>query len=357
MDTLVFHCNHMSQQLLLIMKGCFVLFFCFSLVSFSSLDGLKKIVNEKLCFVSNNCINQILDQGRSYLNDDINIYMCCFQRSSVFSGDGGVIYVTGGTQTLNISNTVFYECRCSGFGGAISAKCQNSVLQMVCARNCSGSQDHFAILEAGNINNVMYLSMSMCSDSTIGFYPLFLKNGSQRFDNSNSSMNKAVANTGICIVSPVSFTSNRCSFSNNYASDRVCIEYYGNTGLISYINVVHNNSPNLLGVLLVHNKGSYTVEYSIFYMNSNTLLFIGDEAHLSVSHSFIYHEGLVHSGSIDTSNNNTNSQKNTYKLMFFQSQYCFADNPAGKEQFVNTIQHSGKKSFINAALFFAMFEQ
>jgi len=39
------------------------------------------------------CEKESIDQGRSYVDKNINISLCFFERSLTYSGDGGVTYV------------------------------------------------------------------------------------------------------------------------------------------------------------------------------------------------------------------------------------------------------------------------
>jgi len=67
----------------------------------------------------NECINTSIDQGRSYNDETISIMDCSFSRTLVFNGYGGVIYVSIDMKFMLVSNTMFYYCRCTGWGGAI----------------------------------------------------------------------------------------------------------------------------------------------------------------------------------------------------------------------------------------------
>jgi len=53
--------------------------------------------------------NESTDQGRSH--DDKNKVL--LSRYSLFSGDGGVINVWGGSNSMNINFSIFYNCVCS----------------------------------------------------------------------------------------------------------------------------------------------------------------------------------------------------------------------------------------------------
>jgi len=147
--------------------------------------------NEIICNVGLGCESESIDQGRSYVDKNINISNCFFSRSSSYSGNGGVIYVSASSCSMNVNYSIFYNCVCSIQGGAIYFISSNSCLRMICANSCSGSSCHFSYLQASQVNQVEYLSVSNCSHSTSGYHSICLESGNQRVDNTNSSMNNA----------------------------------------------------------------------------------------------------------------------------------------------------------------------
>ena len=186
--------------------------------------------NEIICNAGLGCENESIDQGRSYVDKNINISNCFFKRYLEYSsGNGGVIYVSGGSYSMNINYSMFYNCVCSSNGGAIYFYSSNSCLRMICANSCSASSRfHFAYLRASQVNQVEYLSVSNCSHTTSGSCSIYLYTGDQRVDNTNSSMNNAMQCSGIVISSPSSFTSSHCTFSNKKVSNSRCIKYSHN---------------------------------------------------------------------------------------------------------------------------------
>jgi len=231
-----------------------------------------------------------------------------------------VIYIYGESYSLNVSNSMFYNCFCSQNGGAIFFSSYNLVLRMVCAFKCSCGTSRcgqFAYLIASHINQAEYLSVSFCSNTTSGSYPIWLQSGKQRIDITNSSMNNAIQASVIIIDYPSSFTSSYCTFSNNKVSECRCLYFFSNYGTMSYANIIHNNSPSNA---VVHVYGGATkMQYCLFIMNHNTLFYV-DYPSLEVSHSFISHTDLIHIGHpISTTNNNSFTMKQTYKLQFFNS--------------------------------------
>jgi len=178
--------------------------------------------NEIIIGVSLGCENESISQGRSYVDVIIDISNCYFSRYLSYSGNGGVIYVTVSSCSMNINYSMFYYCVCSSKGGAIYFSSSNSSLRMICANSCScgGYNSYiFSYLVASQVNQVEYLSVSNCSHTTFGYYPIRLDYGNQRVDNTNSSLNNAAYFSGILIWYPSSFTSSHCTFSNNKVSD------------------------------------------------------------------------------------------------------------------------------------------
>jgi len=218
--------------------------------------------NDTITYVGLGCESVSIDQGRSYIDININISNCFFSRYSQYDGDGGVIYVNGGDYSMNINYTMFNNCVSSSWGGGIYFSSSNSCIRMLCANKCSAFSFHFAFLKASQMNQVEYLSVSNCSHTTSGYDPICLFTGNQGFDNSNSSMNNAIQGSGIHASSASSYTSSYCTFSNNKVSNSRCIYLYSDSGTISmsFTNIVHNNSPSL-GVITVEGAGLRKMMY------------------------------------------------------------------------------------------------
>jgi len=305
--------------------------------------------NDIIWGVSMRCENESIDQGRSYVDNNINISNCYFSRSLSYSGDGGVIYVNGGSYSMDIKYSMLYNCVCSLQGGAIFFDSPNSCLGIICANRCScgGMYSYdFAYLRASQVNQVEYLSLSNCSHTIYGSESFRLANGNQSVDNTNISMNNAQEVSGIFIFSPSSLTSSHNTFSNNKVSSHCCIRFYSSSGTISisYANIVHNNGPDY-GVIYVNGAGIRKMMYCIFHNNQNTLFCVLSGS-LEVSHSFIDHSAsFSRSTSVSTSNNNSFTIRITYQLPFFNSLHCNADIPLIDSTPVITSEKSPIKSF------------
>jgi len=301
--------------------------------------------NEIFCNAGLGCESENIGQGRSYVEKNINVSFCFFLRYLEYSGYGGVICVTVSSCSMNVNYSMFYNCVCSGGGGAIYFISSNSCLRMICANSCSGSQYHFSHLKASQVNQVEYLSVSYCSHTTSGFYSTWLQSGHQRIDNTNSSMNNAYWGSGNYICSPSSFTSSHCTFSNNKVSQYICnwFESYSGTISMSYANIVQNNSPNY-GVVFVCGDGIRKMMYCIFKNNQNTLFCVYGGS-LEVSHSFIDHSvSFSTSTAVSTSNNNSFTNTITYQLQFFNSFHCNAEIPLPQQSLEETISRTNEET-------------
>jgi len=289
------------------------------------------------------CENESINQGRSYVNSNIDVSNCFFSRLLTYSEDGGVIYVSVSSCSMNLNYSMFYNCVCSLWGGAICFNSTNSNLKMICANSCSASLYHFAYLEASNMNQMEYLSITNCSHNTSGYYPIRIVNGYQRVDNTNSSMNNAFYCSCIGVWLSSSFTSSHCTFSNNIVNQSLCIGFWYYSGTMLFVNIINNNSP-AHGVIHF-DKGSMKFHYCIFYKNQNILLnlYIGS---LELSHCFISHEGSFSIGTATfSSNNNSLTFIMTYQIQFFNSHHCNADIPLLQRSMERTLDETIARTY------------
>jgi len=121
------------------------------------------------------CLSESIVQGRSYYQMNIDISDCFFSRCSVYSGDGGVIYVSGGSYSMIVNSSMFYNCMATNYG-AIYYYSANSIIKMICANSCScvsNNQCNFAHIEVSQVNEMEYLSISNCSHATTASVTFF----------------------------------------------------------------------------------------------------------------------------------------------------------------------------------------
>jgi len=291
-----------------------------------------------LC-ISSVCIDSISGVGRSYAQTNVDVVNCFFQRSSVFTGDGGVIYIYGGAHTLSVTDSLFYMCRCSSNGGAILVNSTgDSFINKVCAFQCSAGYGHFAYLRTTNDNIIEMVSVSKCSPSENGYFSFIQSTGNPVLRNSNSSLNSAYQMSGISTGSQILYTCSFCTVSNNkVSSGGICVYLSKGTGTITYTNIVHNNSP-AYGIVYISLSGSYSMNFCVFNMNQNTLFCVYTGT-LKVFHSFINHIGLISVSTPVSTFNNSITIKSTYLYYHYSSVFCNADNtvnipPSFKQSFL-----------------------
>ena len=278
--------------------------------------------------VSMGCESQNINQGRSYNNINISISDCFFSRSSSYTGNGGVIYINIASISMSISISMFHNCVCSENGGAIFFEGSESFLRMICAQSCSCGiykEGQFAYILTLDSNQMEYITISNSSYQVAGYHSMYLYKGSQRVENTNSSMNNAREGSGITL-SLTPYTCIFCTFSNNKVNDHRLVSITGYSGNFSYSNIVHNKSPTN-GVVYV-GAGEHTMLYCIFHSNQNTLFHVAGGS-LEILHSFIDHSSTSFSisTSVITGINNTLTNVITYEIPFFKSHYCNAEIP------------------------------
>jgi len=272
------------------------------------------------CLTGVGCKDEHLNEGRSFEQENVNILDCFFSRISLYSKDGGVIYLSGNNYySLNITYSMFFNCACSQRGGAIFFSTKSFChLKFICANKCScGTNYHFALLSSSTNSNGEHLSISLCSQGPSGYSSICFNKGNQRIENINSSMNDAIRISGMHVYQPSSFISSFCTFSNNKASEYACLYLYFVIGSISYTNIVHNYSPTQ-GSIKIYG-GSPKFLYCVFDMNRDNLFYV-ESSVPEITHCFIFHPGQTSTGF-----NNSLTKKSTYHLLFYNSQYCNTD--------------------------------
>jgi len=290
----------------------------------------------------NFCLEERIDQGRAFYNCNVSIINCFFSRISTLSGSGGVIYISGGTYTLIVSESMFYGCSCSDEGGALYFSSFNAFLNKICANNCSvTTYYHFAYIHSTKTIYVDYLSVSLCSYKYIGYYPIYLRGGKQDFQISNSSLNSVDQVSGVCFSQTSSFNSSFCTISNNNAK-WLCIWFYYSTGKVEFFNLVHNKASHHL----FFESGTYILNYCVIHSNTNELYHSSSGAIFIISNSFIHHSGGSSFGS-----NNSITLSHTYQVGYYGSYYCKADgfqslNPTPEKTFIQTNDVSIEETFI-----------
>jgi len=279
---------------------------------------------EGMQIISGPCADENIVSGRSYNGTSFVIEDCSFSRNQVFTGEGGVIYVTG-NGVLNLTNVMFHECFSTNHGGAVYTLIQVLDAKYICANTCySQSFYHFGLFQSSIVNSMEYLSMTKCSNTSNGGYSSSFVQGPQSVLNSNFSQNHATICSSIYVYNGLFLTSKFCSFSNNKATGTACIYLMSQRGILSYVNVIANNSPTE-AVFTLSVSANFTIEYSVIDKNENNLFSIESGSYLYVFNSFVSHNfNLIYRESTISSNNSITIHP-TYQIPYFQSHYCFAD--------------------------------
>ena len=176
-----------------------------------------------ILIILKNCLDSTLlsSTQRLYTNVNYNIFLefCFFQRFTTYFGSvnsgysnsnaqhGGILYLYELSSKLNIINCIFYNCSCSGSGGAIFYYTSNSLskcnIEKTCSNNCfngeGGYGGCFFYLCTPNNQTTNYLSISKCSYNGKGRYSIQFYKGDQYFLNSNSSLNYCYSFSAIIV--------------------------------------------------------------------------------------------------------------------------------------------------------------
>ena len=290
----------------------------------SRLSKDRFFVYEGMQIVSGPCADENIVSGRSYNGTSFVIEDCSFSRNQVFSGDSGVIYVTG-SGVLNLTNVMFHECFSTNHGGAVYTLIQVMDAKFICGNTCySQSFYHFGLFQSSIINSMQYLSMTKCSNTSNGGFSSSFVHGPQSVLNSNFSQNHATTCSSIYVYNGMFFTSRFCSFSNNKATGTASIYLLSQKGILSYVNVIANNSPTE-AVFTLSVSANFTLEYSVIDKNENNLFSIESGSYLYVFNCFVSHSFNMIYRETTISSNNSMTFHPTYQIPYFQSHYCFAD--------------------------------
>ena len=218
-------------------------------------------------------------------NINIEITDCFFYRTTTYSGHGGIIYCNDAVINMVVKDCIFFECSVNSQGGAIYYYCNHlgshSKLERVCGNKCScgsNQQNNFAYIQLydsiSSNNFVSYVSVTKCNIIDNGISSFRLQCGNMSVSNYNSTFNTNKQYSGINLFKPSQLIANYCTFFNNIVSNSVCICFtYLTNNILSYSNIINNNSPSNYGVVYV-GSGTYKVENFIFSDNKNTLFYV-----------------------------------------------------------------------------------
>ena len=267
--------------------------------------------------------------NRLILENDTIINNCLISTIST-SVIGGSIYING-EYNLYINDTSFFQCiNYNEKGGAIFfIGGLNFKIFRTCALFCSTNKYYqFAYIHTNNNNNsnfINYLSISKCSNNSIGFTSLLLYYGIQNLSNTNSSFNYNKEVSCIHIIEPNNFFSIYNTFYKNNAQNCICFYFIGNFGYIYNSNIISNHSPFLGNVYI--GSGSYFLNECIFKDNNNSLFYINFGS-LTLNNCIINQDLLTITTNTKTQpqfNPLLISNTNSYILNHYNTQFIYSN--------------------------------
>jgi len=248
-----------------------------------------------------------------------------------------VSYCTPGAITMMVESCMFYNCSSGHCGGAVFFECTNGQCAVVstCFSRCyvDGVNDGQSVyLYSGSTskNLIEFVSTYQCSPDTLLLRrsSIFTKHGAQTIKSINSSWNIAEIYSCIYCYNPTSLNISFSTFFKNTAIDYSAIYiYYGATPLMMYCNFIGNNSPSSTLYGCIHRQVGSTIfyiSYSIFQENLN-ILFSSTAVYISVTNSWIQHQGTRNSGSFTPASSTTSTLTQTMNLSHIRTFYCHPD--------------------------------
>ena len=270
-----------------------------------------------------------------------SISFCSFSRSIHYNGNdrpfyfsnggfGGIIYCYNVPSKMKIEDCFFFECFCTGMGGAIFFDCQQngsgSNLKRICCNNCFTDSNYyqFALVLVPNsidsTNICDFVTISKCNNISNGFYSFHLYHGNISLKNCNSSNNLNKEYSGLALTSPFLCIGMFCSImNNNVTSYRNLMLHSNNNNFFSFFNIIQNNSPENYGVI-TNWAGSYFFNNS-FFLDNYDFLFYLKMGNLNISNSYIFHDNFK-IGNIVLLENIKFEKINTIYILYFNSFLC-----------------------------------
>ena len=282
------------------------------------------LLNCQLIF--NNSLNHITQE-----NNFIYSY-CYFNRLNNYVGNGGIFLCESILSLININNCIFFQCSCTGHGGAFYFKCivegTNINLNKLCISHCfSGINNwfQFGLFQTHSLsnNNFTFLSINCCSNNSNSLNSIEIDFGNIILSNLNSSNNNNKKHSSLILWRNTKLNCFYSTIINNFVSDYIIIwlESLNNeNNFLNYFNIIKNNSPLSHGVIS-NIMGKFTINNCILINNYNNLFYISS-GNLNVINCKIFHENNnnIFIGVSET--NNTFENTITFFLNHFNSFNC-----------------------------------
>jgi len=250
------------------------------------------------------------------------LFDCNFFLLSSYSGDGAVVRVTGLSDMI-IKKCSFGNCNCgSNNGGAIYGSSMKILIESCCAYDCIAYSGCFLYITGTNAYSLQKVSILNCPSGHNGHHPMRTASGQQQLTQVNSSGNKVIHTSGICIESPSSLLCSFCTFADNKSSYHLCFYLYGSTPNrnVANSNFVNNyQTDSSYGV--VHVDGSAAFTKCIFADNYQQLFTASSS--VTLTDSFIQHSFGLGGNLLTTSCKF--ERTSTHAIAHFSTQMCPAD--------------------------------
>ena len=234
----------------------------------------------------------MLNNQRTYSNININLINCYFQRTTIFIGEntdvysksGSIIFCYNSNSFLNINECIFYNCGCSGYGGAIffygSESNLGSIINKICAYNCFtnlfGQFCYISVKDNTNYkNNFNFSSILKCNNNiSFGYQSIRLRNGDQEINSINLTFNECLQTSGILFEASNKLIFQYSTIFNNSVKNSHILHFetYASINIISNCNIINNFSPSKGVCYCIGNN--YYFQYCYFNNNFNQIFFV-----------------------------------------------------------------------------------
>jgi len=281
------------------------------------------------------CVDERISNGRSYtLNSGLcSIVACYFARFSQFSGNGGIVCLTG-SSSLSISDSAFSNSTVfNAHGGAIYVSTSGS---SNIVRTCGSMGSINTMAESTYMGHIIYAqtpnsqinlikesSFSHCGlIQNTAYGTVYMYYGSQTFSINNASKNRAYLGSGVHIWYPGSLSSSYCQINDNLDRNHIVFHYYG--GTLSYFNVINNSVDYSNGHVIRFVQGSDTITRFVMINNKYVLLdaHYGNYARLTATYCIIVHQYELTKGWVGISDSISGSTA-THRITHYSNDLCF----------------------------------
>ena len=238
--------------------------------------------------------------GRSYTvsSNSLTLESCSFVRTTIFSGEGGVIYVSN--FDLSISDSTFVNCSANNNGGAINVNYGNFLFSRCCASSCAvfSAYGALAYIVAKDSINIEHLTFIDCSKTMQSYDALSLcyGNSSLKYVNGSKTINGANAFGFLSTFQHLTFMF--VSIMHNIADGSIVTIMEYTTHDMSNLNFVNNSEKYLTLGLICLDKVSDTGSGIYLFNNVVVLDTIGLLFYLHYEFTLEIHNG--HFGNFGT---------------------------------------------------------